>query len=133
MALFLNFEQILIRLLFLLFENWVFIKVCIWVSLRGSSVHWDSQDFRSGEHFWRSASLGVRGRSHHPGQENFRKFAKDFVRKLLKMHYFSIFFKIFYQACVNFSRFWNENTNCLENFENILKIFDENAIEKLNF
>ena len=42
--------------------------------------------------------------------ENFKKFLK----KITKRHYFSIFFKIFNKQCVNFSRVWRKNTNCLE-------------------
>ena len=45
------------------------------------------------------------------------------------MHYFSIFFKRFNKPCVNFLRVWTKNANCLE----ILRIFDENSIEKMNF
>ena len=45
------------------------------------------------------------------------------------MHYLSIFFKEFNKHCGNFSRFWTKNANCWE----ILKNFNENSIEKLNF
>ena len=45
------------------------------------------------------------------------------------MHYLSIFFKRFNKPCANFSRVWAKNEKCRE----ILKIFDENSIEKLNF
>ena len=48
---------------------------------------------------------------------------------MLKMDYLSIFFKEVNKHCGNFSRFWTKNANCWE----ILKIFDENSIEKLNF
>ena len=49
------------------------------------------------------------------------------------MHYLSIFFKRFNKPCVNFSRIFDEKRKALGNFEKIVKIFDENAIEKLNF
>ena len=77
---------------------------------------------RGGGHFWGSASWGVRG----------RRIFKKFLRKLLKMHYFSIFFKKFSKPCVNFSHVWTKNT-WLGNFEKIVKIFDENSMENLNF
>ena len=48
---------------------------------------------------------------------------------MLKIHYFCIFFKKNNKPCVNFFRVWTKNANCWE----ILKIFDENYIEKLNF
>ena len=56
-------------------------------------------------------------------------FEKIFLRKLRKMHYFSIFFKQFNKPCVNFSHVWTKNANARE----ILKIFDENSIEKVNY
>ena len=45
------------------------------------------------------------------------------------MHSSSIFFKSVNKLCVNFLRLWTKNPNCWE----ILKFFDENSIEKLNF
>ena len=55
-------------------------------------MHGRSQDFfREGDHF--------------------SKILKRFLRKLIKMHYFSIFFIIFNKACVNFSRIWTKNAN----------------------
>ena len=62
-------------------------------------------------------------------QVNFRKFSKNFFRKLLKMHYFSIFLKKFSKPCVNFSRVRTKNTNG----QDILKFFDKNSMEKVNF
>ena len=62
-----------------------------------------------------------------------RKFSKNFLRKLQKMHHFSIFFKKFNKPCVNFFARLDEKRILLGNFEKILKIFDENSIEKLNF
>ena len=55
----------------------------------------------------------------------FRKFSKKFLRKLRKC----IFPQKFNKPCVNFSRVWTKDENCLE----ILKVFDENSIENLNF
>ena len=52
---------------------------------------------------------------------------------MIKTHYFSIFFKKFNKPCVNFWRVWTKNTNFSGNFEKILKVFDENSFEKLNF
>ena len=79
-------------------------------------------------------NFGVRGygrlRSWSGGDAG--KFAKRYLKKIAKMHYFSIFFKKSNKPCVNFSRFWTKN-KLLGNFEKILKIFDENSIEKLKF
>ena len=50
--------------------------------------------------------------------ENFRKYRTAFLRQLLKMHYFSIFFKKL-KPCVNFLRVWTTIANrgkCWENF-----------------
>ena len=52
--------------------------------------------------------------------ENLQKLLK----KIPKVHCFSIFFKRFKNQCVNFSRVWTRNTNSWE-------IFAENSIEKL--
>ena len=49
------------------------------------------------------------------------------------MHYFSLFFKIISKPCVKLLRVWTKNTIGWEYFEKILKIFDDNSIEKLNF
>ena len=49
------------------------------------------------------------------------------------MHYFSLFFKKISKLCVKFLSVWTKNTIGLEIFEKILKIFDENSIEKFNF
>ena len=49
-----------------------------------------------------------------------------------KLLYFRLFCKEITKPCVKFSRVWTKNTICWENFEKILKLFDENSIEKLN-
>ena len=62
-----------------------------------------------GEHIF---EIGlVRGAMAQPprSQENFRKFSKNFLKKLRKMYYFSIFFRTFKKSCVNFSRLWTKN------------------------
>ena len=66
-------------------------------------------------------------------QENFRKFAKNSWRKLQKMLYFRLFCKNILKPCVKFWRVWTKNTIVWGNFEKILKILDENSMEKLNF
>ena len=53
---------------------------------------------------------------------------KKYLKKIAKMHYFQPICKIF-----QFSHVWTKNTTGREFFEKILKIFDENSIEKLNF
>ena len=60
---------------------------------------------------------------------NFEKTFKNFLQKIAKNALFCIFFNIFSKPCVTFSRVWTKNANCWE----ILKISDENSIEKLNF
>ena len=65
--------------------------------------------------------------------EVLRKFWKLFLRKLLKMHYFCLFYTKVYTPCVNFSRVWTKNTNCWKSFEKSMKILDENSIEILTF
>ena len=49
------------------------------------------------------------------------------------MQYFGLFCKKISKPCVKFSSVWTKNTIGWENFENILKIFDENSISKLKF
>ena len=44
--------------------------------------------------------------------KKFRKFLKIFLRKLLKMPYFSIFFKKISNPCVKFLRRWTKNPIC---------------------
>ena len=48
------------------------------------------------------------------------------------MHYFSLFSTKFEKPSVNFSRVWTKKTNCWESLK-ILKFFDKNPLEKLNF
>ena len=58
-----------------------------------------------------------------PGRRRiFENLQKKFLRKLQKMHYFSIFCKKFNKPCVHFSRVWTKNTNCLEIFRNFRKL-----------
>ena len=63
---------------------------------------------------------------------NFEKIFKRFLKKIVKMHYFSIFSKMLTNNALHFCAFWMKNA-VLGNFEKILKIFDEKSIEKLNF
>ena len=62
----------------------------------------------------------------------FSKIFKNFLRKLLKMHYFSIFFKEFNKPCVHFSRIWTKNANCWEILRKLwkflMKILSKNWI-----
>ena len=58
-----------------------------------------------------------------------RKFSKNLLRILRKIHYYAYFSKNLNKLCVNFSRVWTKNANCRE----ILKFFDEDSIEKWNF
>ena len=64
--------------------------------------------------------------------ENFRKFAKNSLRKLQNCRVFAFLQKIS-KPCVKFSRVRTKNKVGWGNFEKIMKIFDENSIEKLNF
>ena len=48
------------------------------------------------------------------------------------MHYFSKFFKLVNNLCVTFCAF-GRKTQIAEDFEKILKVFDENSIETFNF
>ena len=64
--------------------------------------------------------------------ENLRKLSKNFLRKLLKMHYLRKYFKKINKPYVNFSGVWAKN-KLFGNVEKILKISDENSIEKLHF
>ena len=61
--------------------------------------------------------------------EHFWKIEKNLLRKLRKMHYFCIFLKEFNKSCVTILCVWTKNPN----FWEILKVFDENSVEKWNF
>ena len=74
--------------------------------------------------------VGGSGGLHRP---DYGKFAKNLLKTFAKMHYFSLFFKKISKLCVKFLSVWTKNTIGLEIFEKILKIFDENSIEKFNF
>ena len=65
--------------------------------------------------------------------ENFRKFAKNSLRKLQRMQYFCLLCTKISKLCVKFSCIWTKNTIGCGNFEKILKFFGENSIENLNF
>ena len=83
----------------------------------------------SGEHFLGFGLVGSPGGLRPPDAEEISKIFKKILRKIAKMHYFSIFFKRFaliFRAFVRKSQF-------VGNFEKILKMFDENSIEKLKF
>ena len=58
--------------------------------------------------------------------ENFRKFAKQILKKIAKKHYFSLLFKKIKNLVLNFRAF-ERKTQFFGNF------FDENSIEKWNF
>ena len=65
--------------------------------------------------------------------ENFRKFSKNSWRNLQKLLYFCLFCKEITKPFAKFSRVWTKNAIVWGKFEKILKIFDENSMEKLNF
>ena len=58
-----------------------------------------------------------------------RKFSKIFFRKLLKMHYFSIFFEKFNKPCVNFLRVWTKKTIYWKFWDNFWKFSSENCLK----
>ena len=55
--------------------------------------------------------------------DNFRKFSKVFLRKMLKMPYFSIFFKKFNKPSIQFLRIWTKNAMCRKFVRKFSKIF----------
>ena len=63
------------------------------------------------------------------GGGKFSKIWKNFLRKLQKINYFSIFFKKLNKPCVNFSRVWTKNTNYWEILRNFLQ-FSKNFFRK---
>ena len=78
------------------------------------------------KHFLGSALWGGGSGDEAPRTpKNFRKCSKNFVRKLLKMHYFSKFFKKFNKAWVTCSRVWTKNTVCWKSFRKFSKIFSK--------
>ena len=81
---------------------------------------------------------GVQGRGSGgqspPDAGEFSKICKKFPKKVATYAVFSpILQKNISKPCVTFSLVWTKNTVGWGNFEKILKIFDENSIEKLNF
>ena len=65
-----------------------------------------------------------------PTTDNFRKFAKNSLRKLKKGSIFAYFAKKFQNPALNLRAFGRKNTIGCGRVE---KIFEENSIEKLNF
>ena len=68
----------------------------------------------------------------HKGLEILRKVLKSFksfLKKMAKMHYFSIFFKNINKACVKFLRFWTKNWNFWKILRYYSKIF-KNLLEE---
>ena len=63
------------------------------------------------------------------GNGKFSKIWKKFLKKIVKMHYFSKFFKRFNKPCFTFSRVWTKNTNCWETLGNFL-IFSKDFFRK---
>ena len=66
-------------------------------------LHGRRQDFGSVEHFWASPP-GMSGGGAPRTPDNFRKFSNIFLRKLIKLHYFNIFFEKLNKPCVIFPR-----------------------------
>ena len=66
-------------------------------------------------------------------KENFRKFAKYSLRKLQKTQNFRLFYKHTSKPRIKLSRVLMKNTSGCGNFAKILKGFNENSIERLNF
>ena len=65
--------------------------------------------------------------------ENFRKLATYSLRKLQKMQCFRLFYKDTSKPYIKLSRVWMKNTTGWGNFAKILKSFNANSIENLNF
>ena len=61
--------------------------------------------------------------------KEFSKIWKNILKKIEK----GIIFLKSLKPCVNFSLGWMKTANCLEQIENMLKFFDENLMEVLNF
>ena len=66
------------------------------------------------------------------GGEHFSKNFKNFLKKISKNAFFSIFSKNLTNHALTFCAF-GRKTQFIGNFEKILKIFDETSIENLNF
>ena len=65
--------------------------------------------------------------------ENFRKLKKKNSRRKLKKRCIFAYYAKNSKPCVKFSRVWTKNTIVWGKLEKILKISDENSMEKLNF
>ena len=78
------------------------------------------------EHFRGSGSWGVRGAEPPPpGAGEFSKILKRFLKKIAKIHYFSMFSRQFNKPCADFSRVWTKNNKLLGNFEKIFEFFSK--------
>ena len=99
-------------------------------------IQWRSQDFGSRGTFEEVSRVGGTGAEPLPRTpENFRKISKNFEWKLLKMHYFSIFFEKVNKPCVNFSCVWTKNTDfweILKIIRNFLKNF-RRKLQKIHY
>ena len=92
-----------------------------WIYSKLHRHQWRTEEkFSGGSRLW-PASEGVRRADPSGRRRIFEIFQKDFLRKLQKMHYFSIFFKKFNKPCVNFSRVWTKKTNSWEILNNFRK------------
>ena len=94
--------------------------------------HGRSQDFGSGGIPLGVGLVGGQGGGAPRTQGNFRKFSKNFLRKLLKMNYFRIFSKNLTNHTLIFREF-GRKTHFLEKFEKNLKVFDDNSIGNIAF
>ena len=73
------------------------------------------------------------GRGAPTDDGEFSKICKIFLTKIAKNQYFRLFYKDTSKHCIKLSRVWMKNTTGWGNFAKILKSFNENSIERLNF
>ena len=86
--------------------------------------------FWFGETLYGVGLYGGQGAEPPPGHWRiFGNLQKDFVRKLQKLHYFSIFFKKFKNQSLLFRALGRK----IPIVGKVLKIFDDISIEKFNF
>ena len=96
------------------------VLLCLWICISvflywNRLTQWRTQEKFSGVVQGRGSGLvgPLGGGPPPPNDGDFSKICrKSFLRKLPKMHYFSIFFEYNQQPCVNFARVWTKNTNC---------------------